>query len=72
MPREMTTIKREDFLSWGCSECGWLFEPKGPPVGENIEAMMDNFRSRRDREFASHVCAEHPRKSKSCGHNKCD
>ena len=68
MPREMTTIKREDFLSWGCSECGWLFEPTGPPVGVNLEAMKDNFRSRRDQEFGSHMCAQHPRKSKPAGH----
>jgi hypothetical protein len=26
--------------------------------------MMRNFESQRDKEFASHVCADHPRKSR--------
>jgi hypothetical protein len=29
----------------------------GPPIGETFDAMIRNFKSRRDKEFASHICA---------------
>jgi hypothetical protein len=34
----------------------------GPPTGQTFDAMMRHFESRRDKEFALHDCAEHPRK----------
>jgi hypothetical protein len=54
-------IDQPRFRGWGCSECGWIFSPVGPPTGASFDEMMNNFESRRDQEFASHVCAEHPR-----------
>ena len=47
--------------SWACSECGWVFRPVGPPVGVSLDEMKQNFESQRDKEFASHVCAQHPK-----------
>jgi hypothetical protein len=31
------------------------------PTGNSFDEMMRNFEVRRDREFSSHVCADHPR-----------
>jgi hypothetical protein len=48
--------------AWGCSDCAWEFEPeKGPPKGDSLEEMKANYLRQRDREFAIHKCAEHPR-----------
>jgi hypothetical protein len=33
----------------------------GPPIGDSIDKMKSQYEQRRDKEFASHVCAEHPR-----------
>ncbi len=44
----------------GCSECAWVFNPSGPPTGNSFDEMMRNFELQRDREFSSHVCADHP------------
>jgi len=64
MPRELVWIDQPRFRGWGCSECGWVFNPSGPPSGEDFNAMMRNFESQRDKEFAAHHCVEHPRQSK--------
>jgi hypothetical protein len=44
-----------------------MFNPKGPLVGESIEDMKMNFEQQRDKEFKSHVCAEHPRTTGNTG-----
>jgi rubredoxin len=64
MPRELVWIDQPLFRGWGCSQCAWVFNPRGAPTGENLAAMRQNFESRREKEFRSHVCAEHPRKRK--------
>ena len=61
MARRMVCIDERFFLRWGCSDCNWEFNPSGPPIGESLQEMKQNFKSRRDREFASHVCANYPR-----------
>jgi hypothetical protein len=33
----------------------------GSPIGGSIDKMKSEYEQRRDKEFASHVCAEHPR-----------
>ncbi len=43
----------------------WVFNPSWPLAGKSIEEMKTNFGQRRDKEFASHVCAEHPRVAKN-------
>jgi rubredoxin len=60
MHRKLVWFERPDFLGWGCSECGWVFNPSGPPIGESLAEMQTQFEQKRDREFRLHVCAEHP------------
>ena len=59
--RQMIWVKSVDIEAWACSECGWAFNPSGSPRGNSLEEMKQNFEHQRDKEFASHVCAEHPR-----------
>jgi hypothetical protein len=61
MQREMVWIDQPRFRGWG-SQCAWVFNPSGPPIGKTFDAMMHNFESRRNEEFELHVCAKHPRK----------
>ncbi len=61
MRRKLVWVERENFLGWACSECAWAFNPLGPLVGESIEEMKMHYELQRDKEFASHICAEHPR-----------
>ena len=58
--RQMVWIKTERVMAWGCSECAWTFSPSGPPRGRSVEEMKENYEHQRDKEYASHVCAEHP------------
>jgi hypothetical protein len=59
-PRELIWIQEPHFLGWGCSECAWVFRPSGPPEGNSIQEMKENYLQQRDEESAAHVCAEHP------------
>jgi hypothetical protein len=61
MRREVVWIEQPRFRGFGCSECGWRFRPSGAPTGASFDEMMRNFELRRNQEFASHVCADHPR-----------
>jgi len=63
--RELDWVKRKDFQGWVCSECAWAFKPSGPLVGTSIDEMKRHYEQQRDKEFASHVCAEHPRATKN-------
>ena len=65
MRRKMVWMKKQNFQGWACSECAWAFNPTGPLVGESIVEMMEHYEQQRDREFKSHVCAEHPRTTKN-------
>jgi len=59
--RELIWTDEGRFHGWGCSECAWVFISSGPPAGKSFDEMMRNYEAQRDKEFASHVCAEHPR-----------
>jgi len=61
MNRELVWIEQPRFQGFGCSKCGWRFKPSGPPAGSSFNEMMRNFESQRDKEFALHVCSDHPR-----------
>jgi hypothetical protein len=61
MSRELAWIEQQHFRGWGCSECGWVFNPSSAPSGKSFDEMMRNFELQRDREFALHACADHPR-----------
>jgi hypothetical protein len=58
--RKIIWIKSAKSELWSCSRCAWAFKPSGPPHGNSLDEMMQNFERQRDQQFASHVCAEHP------------
>ncbi len=59
--RKMIWVESAHSASWTCSECAWAFNPSGPPRGAHLEEMKQNFERQREKEFASHVCTQHPR-----------
>jgi hypothetical protein len=65
MRRKLVWAERQNFQGWACTECAWAFNPLGPPVGESIDEMKMHYEQQRDKEFTSHVCAEHPRATKN-------
>jgi hypothetical protein len=63
IPRRLVWIDEKRFRGFGCSECAWVFNSSGSPTGRSFDEMMRNFELQRDREFSSHLCADHPRNS---------
>jgi hypothetical protein len=63
--RELIWIQERHFQGWGCSECAWVFRPSGPPTGNSLQEMKENYLRLRDEESAAHVCAEHPSAKKA-------
>jgi rubredoxin len=64
MRRKLVWAESQNFPGWACSECGWVFDPLGPIDEESIDQMKMHFGQQRDKDFASHVCANHPRTTK--------
>lgn len=62
--REMVWAKTENFVGWACCQCAWKFTPSGIPTGNTLAEIKENYARERDKEFASHVCAGHPREQK--------
>ena len=60
--RRMVWFKSEKTRGWVCSDCAWAFDDTGPPQGNSIKEMAENFERERDREFASHLCAKYPKR----------
>jgi hypothetical protein len=63
--RKLVWAERPNFQGWACTECAWLFNPSGPLVGGSIDEMKILFEKQRDKEFALHVCADHPTTKKN-------
>lgn len=61
MRRRLVWIETQGFRGWGCSECTWVFNPAGSPLGHSLDEMIQNYEKQRDQDFASHNCSEHPR-----------
>ena len=61
MSRKLLWIEQQLFQGFGCSECDWRFKPTETLTGSSFNEMMRNFELKRDKEFTSHVCADHPR-----------
>jgi hypothetical protein len=59
MKRELVWIEQKRFRGFGCSECGWRFKSSNRPAGTTFDEMMRLFELQRDKEFTSHVCADH-------------
>lgn len=65
--RELVWLERQNFQGWACSECAWVFNPAGPPAGRSLDDMKQNFERQRNKEFTSHLCAEHRKPEKQSG-----
>jgi hypothetical protein len=63
--RTLKWIDEGGFRGWGCSKCAWGFTSSDALTGKSFDELMQNFKAQRDKEFASHVCAEHPRRAKN-------
>jgi len=59
--RKQIWIEGSRIQGSGCSECAWMFKPTGPPTGDSLDEMKELYEQWRDKEFAAHVCSEHPR-----------
>ena len=62
MRRKLVWVERRNVHGWACSKCEWVFNPAGPPIGESLDGMKSHYEAQRDKEFASHVCAQHPKR----------
>jgi rubredoxin len=62
--RELVWVERQNFQGWACADCAWVFNPSGPPAGRSLDEMKQNFEQQRNKEFTSHVCAQHARAEK--------
>jgi len=60
MSRKLIWIDQQRFRGFGCSDCAWVFKASGAPAGTSFDEMMQNYELQRDKEFTSHVCADHP------------
>ena len=58
----MVWVQKERFMGWACSECAWEFNPTRIPSGDTLAEIKYKYERQRDKEFESHVCAEHPKK----------
>jgi hypothetical protein len=56
MRRKLVWVERQNFHGWACSECKWVFNSAGPPIGESLDEMISHYKRRRDKEFTSHFC----------------
>ena len=61
--RHLAWVETSNMEAWTCAACNWAFLPSGPPLGESLEEMMENYERQRDMEFSSHVCAQHPKQN---------
>jgi len=60
--RTMVWTKTPQMEAWTCFACSWAFQPFGPPRGNSMQEMMTNYELQRDQEYASHVCAQCPKR----------
>jgi hypothetical protein len=67
MRRKLVWIEEPRFMGWGCAECAWVFNPSGSPTGKSVDEMMQNYEQQRNKDFAGHVCAGHPRAKNTKG-----
>ena len=58
LSRKLVWVKGQTFEGWSCSECAWVFNPSGPPIGKSLDEMKRNFQVQLSEEFASHACAK--------------
>ena len=59
MPRKLVWVEEDRFCGFACSECSWRFDSSAAAAAKSFDDMLRNL-SQRDKEFRSHVCADHP------------
>jgi hypothetical protein len=59
--RQIVWIKTARVRGWGCSQCNWVFSPLGPPLGNSLDEMMQNYEREREMEYLLHSCAQYPK-----------
>ena len=64
MRRKLVLITERQFWGWSCSECAWVFKASGTSSGKTLDEIKQNYEHQRDKDFAVHICAEHPRAKK--------
>jgi hypothetical protein len=58
----LTPLRKETASSPdGKEHQAWRFRPSIALTGTSFDEMVRNFELQRDKEFALHVCADHPR-----------
>ena len=60
--RKLVWIEEQRIAGWGCSNCAWLFHPSNLPIGNSLDDLTAYAQRQLDNQFASHSCAEHPRR----------
>ena len=58
-------IEEPRFQGWGCCGCAWTFNPSGPPTGNSLQEMREEYERLGDKDFPAHVCAAHPKANKA-------
>jgi hypothetical protein len=58
MARKVVWIEKENFLGFGCSECGWRFRPSQQLMVGSLDKMKKEYEAQRDKEFAAHTCVK--------------
>jgi hypothetical protein len=59
--RKMVWVESATKVGWTCSDCTWIFSPSGPPLGKSMAEMRENYELQCAKEFAAHVCVQHPK-----------
>jgi rubredoxin len=59
--RKLVWVEGLRVAGWGCSECAWVFNPSGPPIGRSLDEITRKIQAQLSQEFAAHDCAEFPR-----------
>lgn len=57
--RHIVQSEEWGFPVWGCSDCSWLFNASGPPIGQDIPEMEQNYYTERDKQFREHLCSDY-------------
>jgi hypothetical protein len=58
---KLVWIESQSFAGWGCAECGWVFNPSGPPIGKSLDDMREHFQAQLSKQFRSHACVSRSR-----------
>jgi ribosomal protein L37AE/L43A len=57
--RRLIWLERDRFGGWGCSKCGWVFNPSGWPAGKSLDEQIEKSQKQLSGEFESHACDKH-------------